>query len=172
MEAILNDLVISEEKALESIAPQERNLEDVYNSSIPKRKKIKTPQLFLLHFRFFGIKKAKQFILLHESEKMISNLKMLDETPVRLIMKIPLLYLKSIDSLTYETDYQSDTSFIDFARSLGTILEERHIKTGNFDHIKHLCTNAGVVYDTNCFTEQIFVAPSLKPLKNAPVRND
>jgi hypothetical protein len=111
----------------------------------------------------------EQLSLLKDDEALLAQMKSLDSISIRDHFQVPFLYIKENESKSYEVNYLADTYFNEFLVSLGLILEGRHIRTGCFDHIRDLVENTGVVYSANCFSELVFLCPSLKPLKSPKV---
>jgi hypothetical protein len=80
-----------------------------------------------------------------------------------------LLYLASPESRVYEQNYVQDKNYNDFLQNLGLILEEKHLKTGNFDNLKEDIINCGVIYHSDPFYELVFIVPTMKAETHAKV---
>ena len=141
-------------------------IEATYRNSESNKNENSAGRIFLQHFRILNLSKLKTIKVLKEDEKLLTKIKIIDSTPVKDCIKSPLFYFKDCDSMTYETNMaNADPYFNDFLSSLGTIVDEPHIRTGNFEHLRDLITNAGIVYSANYCSELVFVCPSLKPAK-------
>lgn len=139
-----------------------RCLEDKYEECLVNKSENSQARLFFHHFKFLDALHLKNNLMLKESEAFRKAIKKIDKMPIRTTQIIPFLYAKNIEDLSYETNYLVDDYFNNFLNSLGIKLDDKHICSGNFLHIKKLLKNTGVVYDANLLTELIFVVPTLK----------
>jgi len=125
-------------------------------------------RLFLKNFQVLQNVKLNNSCILKDSAEFTEDIKKIDCQLIRHVQLIPFLYYKNVDSRSYETNYMEDTSFNDLLNSMGLVLDEKHVKTGNFDHIRNHIVDTGIVYNSSFLYEQLFVVPSLK-LQNPAV---
>lgn len=123
-------------------------------------------RIFLRHFQFLHTHRVNHIMLLGEEAGLRTQIELIDALPVRECFTVPLLYLKNSDASSYETNYMEDTGFNDFVGSLGIALDHKHVRTGNFNHLKDKVGNMwGMVYSANCTEELVFLCPSLRAPK-------
>lgn len=127
-------------------------------------------RIFLRHFQVLQPWKINQLSFLKDDENFNRLLKKIDMTTLKLSLKVPFLYIKNIESTTFETNYSEDPYYNEFLISLGNILDEHNIHTGNFDHLIDLICNIGIVYSTNLLTELNFLTPTIKKYQSPSIK--
>ena len=128
MELLKEEVEINETSS--SKKEEENSLEEIYRSSQVNNSKNTLARLFFQHFQLLNRKNISQHFLLKEDEKLLANLKKLDTTSSKMIQKIPLLYLKKIESSTFEINYMEDDLFNGFLSSLGHNLDKNSLSLG------------------------------------------
>ncbi len=166
----MQDEVQDEEAVLAAQQDDASRLEDIYRASQVNKSANSQPRLFLQHFQFLDSRRPKHLSILKDDHNLVAALEKLDATNLRMVQKVPLLYIKNIASSSYEYNCTTDGYFDGFLRSLGTALDMRHMATGSFSHIQDLIANCGVIYDANCLTELVFLVPSLRATAVGPVK--
>jgi hypothetical protein len=119
-------------------------------------------RLFFNHFQLINENNLSSTFTLKETKELIEDLKLLDNKPKVLLQTIPLLYYKSATSDLHEINYNEDKNFNEVVKELGLVLDQSHISTGNFNHIRELLESVAVVYNKKLFYEQVFIVPSLR----------
>lgn len=117
-----------------------------------------TIRMFLHHFRPFISQGAKLILNTEDAKTLIKEI---DEITLKGMLFIPLLYLKTPSSDHYNTNTSTDPQFNSFMTSLGTVLKDSHIRTGNFDSIADIFKDVGIVHFPARFTDLVFLCPSL-----------
>ena len=168
LERTLQQAVAAEEALLVHRKPSSYRVEEKYRQAQTNTSGNTAAHLFFKHFQVLDSPKPRP-LLLQEDERLIVELQKIDTITLRHVQIVPLLYFKTADSPTYECSFSGDEYFNNFLKSLGAVLEEPHIKTGHFDSYKEFLKATTVVYSANFFTEQLFLVPSLKPVKNPTV---
>ena len=152
-------------KEKESVKEQEEGLGRVsieYDKAQVNCSENTLARLFFNHFQLINEKNISSTFTLKETKDLIKDLKLLDNKHKVLLQTIPLLYYRSPTSDSYEINYNEDQCFNKIVKELGLILDQSHIDTGNFNHIKELLDSVGVVYNGKLFYEQVFIVPSLR----------
>jgi len=160
--------LIREESAKENsiinskIVIKSEKIDQEYESSRQNNSKNTVPRLFYKHFQFIENKRIQNAALLSETQEFYNELKQLDNKPLRYTQYIPILYYKSSTQLLYESNYKEDVLFNEIISEMGVELEEKHIKTGNFNNYIEIIQEMGTIYSTEFFLDQLFVVPTLK----------
>ena len=170
IEELLKTQAVKEKETITKRPEKIEKLETEHRKSQVNTSTNTLARIFLKHFQFIQGRRLSSVCILQETPEFLNELKAIDVKSLRQVQMIPILYYKSSTSPQYEANYGSnDPYFNDIISELGIVLEDKHIKTGNFDHLQELVQDVGLVYNTGLFYEQVFIAPTLK-LSNKMVR--
>ena len=169
IETMLQEQGKIEEACLDSCAQGPEKIETEYRKAQINTSESTLARLFLKHFQLIQGKRIEAGHILRNDADLLADLRVLDTKSIRYPQVVPLLYYKSGISHQYEGNYGLDPGFNELLSSLGIVLQENHMRTGNFDRFKDLIVESGVVYSSGLLSEQLFVVPSIR-LANRSVK--